>query len=372
MLYYTKSYTTQIRSVTPSASEMDIINQLSLERLEPEQVFIGRMALCNDQYDRRDERIPETYLKRFVDTVYGKSVLTGHNYGTDPVGRFFDAEVRKTSAGLEFVPTYYMLSDDALLPKIKSGVIKHVSVGFYPDIRVCDICNLDYDGWWTAEEDDPFCKHIKGREYEVDGQKVKCRVTYGGDVQKAEMVEGSFVWLGCQYGAETIAKGLDGREVDLSPEAKAAFLRGKGGSKIHAVGLALPAGVKREAPSDKEKAMEDTEKKAGGSADPKQEALAKSGQKYRERIFANIKRCYAACDMEATGLAIVKALDRVDEIEELEGAETDAQKLFDEHVQPKSSAAPKEGEEKAPAGSESKALTLAASPMGGWPEGDYL
>lgn len=379
MLYY-KAFDTVIKAVTPTPSEMDLINSYALESLTPEQVFVGRMALCNDQYDRRHERIPESYLKRFVDTGVGKSVLTGHNYNTDPVGRFFDAEIRKTAGRLDYVPSYYMMSDDPLVPKIKAGIIKHVSVGFYPDIRICDLCEKDYDGWWNSDDDD-YCTHLKGREYEVNGQKVMCRVTYGGDVEKVEKVEGSFVWLGCQYGAETIAKGADGRALDIGPEAKRAFIlaRNAGESRVWALsaaGILLPDTEKRPpqgaAPTDKEKNVSDKERKEGESAasDPKQEALAKMGAAYKARILKSIETSYAACGMEATGKAIAKALEAVEDVDDLEQAEKDAQATFDAAHKPGGAGKPESKGDQA-AQDEAHKLTLAGSPMGGWEE-DYL
>lgn len=379
MLYY-KNFETTIKAVAPTTSEMDAINTYALDNLTPEQVFVGRMALCNDQYDRRHERLPESYLKRFVDTGVGKSVLTGHNYNTDPVGRFFDAEVRKSAGVLHYVPSYYMMSDDPLVPKIKAGIIKHVSVGFYPDLRLCDICGKDYDGWWNNDDDD-YCNHIKGREYEVEGKTVVARVTYGGDVEKVEKVEGSFVWLGCQYGAETIAKAADGRSLDIGPEAKRAFVlaRSAGESRVWALsaaGLVVPEAdtkrsVEKPAPPKEEKNVRDNENKDGTNAasDPKQEALAKMGAAYRARILKSIETRYSAAGMEATGKTIAKALESVEDVEALEAAEKDAQSVHDAAHRPAGKSVPDSSGD-ASASREGE-LTLAKSPMGGWEE-DYL
>lgn len=323
MLVY-KSFESRIRKVSPSASDLDIINSgdYATETIEAESIFCGAMKLCNNQYDRSLERFPADYLKRFADTIVGKSVLKGHDYRQEPVGRFYDAEIRKGQGDhLDLVTSYYMMADDPMVPKIKAGVIKGVSVGFEPDKRICDIDGKDYDGWWNDPEDDDPCHHIVGREY--DGKKAT--ITYGGDSAKAEALEGSFVWLGCQYGAETI-----GQNTSLGPQAKSAFFaeRAKGGRLI-------PAGPS----TTKEKYMEDKDKKTPGGEDmtaeerAKQERLVKAGTAYQERLLKRIKTRYESMEMKETGEALATALANAP-IEDLEKAEENADALFEKAFGP--------------------------------------
>src|SRR5678809_578887 len=179
---FMKSLDAGIIKVEVGDHDMQAINQQATEPLEATQVYAGRMALCNNQYDRAHERFPEGYLKRFAETIVGKSVLSGHDYRSLPVGRFYAAELQKTGGDrIDLVTRYYMLADDELVPKIRAGVVKGVSVGFQPDRRLCDLCGKDYDDWFfmpSDGEEDESCRHIAGRMYGEAGAKRRCTLTY--------------------------------------------------------------------------------------------------------------------------------------------------------------------------------------------------
>lgn len=366
MIFYKSQHDPQLLvKVTPDKGDLKQINALAIEPMSAEEVYCGSMALCNNQYDRAYERFPESYLKRFADTVVGKSVLSGHDYRSLPVGRFYDAELHQSKGDrLDLVTRYYMMADDALVPKIKAGVVKGVSVGFQPDKRICDLDGKDYDGWWNDPEDEEPCFHIAGRAY--DG--TRSTVTYGGDETLVSADEGSFVWLGCQYGAETVARG-----VNLSPEAKGAYLtaRESGRERVWALSAAQlwqPPSVNQEMsgsnsgrlvptagsggrpsrPPAKEKAMgEKDEKGAGGGEKPgvteaeflRLKSEAEAGQRYRERMLDRIKTRYAASNLEETGAAIAEGLKSAS-IESVEKAEADAEKLFERHHAPAGAGVP--------------------------------
>lgn len=356
-----KAFLASITKVTPSGPDMDAINDLAIEKQEPEQLYCGTMHLANDQRDRSFEKFPLDYLKKFAETIVGKSVMTGHNYRELPVGRFYDAEVHKVKGVNHLIPSYFMMSDDDLVPRIKAGVIKGVSIGFEPDKRLCDICQKDYDGWWNDMDDDDPCFHIAGREYEVDGAKVVAEITYGGDVEKVEAVEGSFVWLGCQYGAETV-----GGKNSIGPQAKSAFFadvrrHGKVWA-MNAAGLVVPEGGAPPALSSKEKQMGEKLEDKGNekTPDPKLEALVKAGERYKARMLETIKTRYDACGMEGTGAAIVAALKDAD-AETVEAAEKDAQKVFDERHAPKGVGVPDSAGD---ASAQEEARKILSSPQG--------
>lgn len=310
----------RIRKVVPTDGDLELIERsmLSGETFNPEDFFIGRMSLANTLYDRSGERFPESYLQRFAATLPGKGVMIGHDYTREPAGRFFTAKVDGGADGHELVPSYYLLNSDPLTAKVKAGIANYVSIGFNPDIRICDIDGKDYDGWWKGEEDP--CAHIALREY--DGQLA--RVTYGGDVQKAEALEGSFVWLGCQYGAQTM-----GANQVLSPRAKAAFFEDH--SKTHLWAPGNLVGLRYEPPFDlaasnaaiiqtlKEKAMPpDIEKGAPPRGDgpppeakltPEQERLIALGSEYVKFAQEHVKSRYAACKQERTGERLARAME---------------------------------------------------------------
>lgn len=287
-----------LKAVTLSDVDMANINRYALEPLQPSDIYAYQMHLANDQYDREDERFPPEMLQRFAETLPGKSVMRGHDYSTAPAGRIYDAEVRKDSGtgGHRLLVKAFLDADGDLTPLVKKGIAGHVSIGFQPDQRICDLCGKDYDGWYRGSyggtsdsPDSEPCTHIKGRMY----NGVKATVTYGGDMNKVEGLEASHVWLGCQYGATTtrgtLAAGRKAAHFDALADA------GKGDDM-----------------DDREKAAaKQREDDLKGEVE-RLKALAADGQKYRDWQRAEIARLYSSLGEEKAGAAMVAALKDAD------------------------------------------------------------
>lgn len=291
-----KSFAIAGKATEPTDDELAAINQFALEPVSKADVYVVPMRLCNDQLDRSDERFPVSYLNRFAETLPGKSLMRGHDYWSEPVGRFFDAEVRPSqdAAGNYVFAKAYMDANGPSTQSVRLGISKGVSIGFQPDKRFCDLCGKDYDAWYYARDgDEQPCNHIKGRLY----NGVKCTLTYGGDTQKVEALEGSLVWLGCQYGAETSRNSAPGHYARKEHYVKA---------------LADDAGGKGDPMDEKEKAAaQATERELRAEID-RLSPLAEDGQKYREWQKAEIARLYTSMGEEAAGAALVKALENSD------------------------------------------------------------
>lgn len=292
-----KACESHVKAVSPDATQtaLDAINtKYALQPLAPEDVFLGQMHLANTQYDRSDERFPKSYLDRFAQTLPGKSVMTSHDYGQVPVGRFYDAEVRKDAqnGGHYLHAKFYLAANGPVTDSVRMGIAKDASIGFQPDKRMCDICGKDYDGYYKSysdapQADDDPCMHIKGRMY--GGQKAT--VTYGGDLNNVEAQEGSLVWLGCQRGAMTTR----GAAADARKAA-------------HCHSLAT-AGSKEEMMDEKAAKAREDELKAEIE---RLKALAADGQKYRDWQKAEIARLYSSLGEEKAGAAMVAALKDAD------------------------------------------------------------
>lgn len=202
----------------PTATDLEMINELALEPLTADGVYVRRMALANDQIDRDFERFSRGVLKQFSDTLPGKSVLIGHDHSSAPIGRFYKAEALRAVDGVvNLVGSWYApVTDENAHDRasIDSGVWSNVSIGFRWDTLVCDLCGTDYR--------DPACPHILGQQYPVDGvvgqdlatlvmtedgNSVTATATYRG---KAEALEGSVVYLGAQFGAEMVKAKMIG------------------------------------------------------------------------------------------------------------------------------------------------------------------
>jgi hypothetical protein len=181
----------------PETVPPDLLKQIERYAGEPvpaDQVLVRYARLANDQLDRSHERFPLEYLHRFKETMAGKSLLPGHDRSQVPLGIWLEGEVEKDEAGVSHLRVpFYMDARSEMARRVRLGIAKKVSISFKAPERTCDLCGQTYDGQNGCENG-----HRKGQSY--DGKL--CTVTYSGDPRRVEAMEGSLVWLNCQYGAE--------------------------------------------------------------------------------------------------------------------------------------------------------------------------
>lgn len=180
--------------------------------------------LANNIMDRDAERISLPVLKSFAKSIVGKSKLNNHNWGGDTgEGRFYDAKLIKYSDVEEFkstlgfvpyknfdkhlekvldlegglywfAPKFFMhiIDGDAII-RLKAGVTSPMSIGFrYP--MLVDVKDENGALLW--------------REYR------------NSDEQEAEALEGSNVFLGAQYGAQSKSYSFDAEDSGAKTEVK--------------------------------------------------------------------------------------------------------------------------------------------------------
>ena len=200
-----KHFETEQSVIKAEAPDLAAIRKYALRELTADEVFTGAMKLCHDRYDRTHERFTKAYLDRFAETLPGKSVMPGHDYSALPLGRFYAASVVPDSEGHHLKVSYYLPKDSPLVRQIELGVLRDVSIGFQAGRRNCDLCEK---AWDFSHE------HMPGQQY--DGKT--CTVTYcETEAHKAEAMEGSFVWLGAQPGAEAVAMAAKSGTVLINP-----------------------------------------------------------------------------------------------------------------------------------------------------------
>jgi hypothetical protein len=315
----TKLYSGEHHKETPGTHDLEVINRYALEpgSLTADDVFVGRVRLCNDQYDKAHERFPLPVLERFAETAPGKPVLRGHNQRQEPAGRFFDAETVKDAAGVtHVVARYYLSANDPLTSKVKAGIVRDVSIGAAAVQRTCDLCGEDFDS--------DACKHMPGVEYEGK----PCTITYSGDPSGYETKEGSFVVEGCQWGAETI------RSFETLTAEKAARLTETTGTKAEGDPMppeVTPAAAAPDGLTAEKAALLNTELGELKKWKAESEPLVADGKAYREFLLAEIKRKYSVCEMEQTGIAIANSLAGAT-AETLKAAESEASKLMNQRL----------------------------------------
>ena len=192
------------RGTTPTAKQLAQINELTRRPFTADELYIGSVMLANDQVDRSYEWFTPAVLKQFAKTIVARNLEMGHEYRMNPPqGLFFDASVVKEGDVNWLKCWYYMPKTDAnehTRAMLDAGVYRYSSIGFAPADgadnsewdMICDLCGKSY-------LDMTECQHFAGTKYGERGENVTCTVHYEG---KWQAVEGSIVYLGCQYDAE--------------------------------------------------------------------------------------------------------------------------------------------------------------------------
>lgn len=180
---------------------MNLVNEHTLEDLSEEDVYLFKVAACDNDIDRDFERFDDEALEEMASLMRGRTFIKDHRRESDnQVARIYDCEVQAvegetTSDGKQLkqlVVKCYMLATESnaqLISEIKAGIKKEVSVSFMPNVIKCSICGTD-----NRVE---YCRHYWGKEY--DGQV--CHFTFQEIVDAYEL---SFVAVPAQKNAGTV------------------------------------------------------------------------------------------------------------------------------------------------------------------------
>ncbi len=167
------------------------INQLTLQKLTAEQVYVFRMVACDNQVDRDCERFSDQVLQDMSIKFTGKPVIFDHNWSASKqTARVFDGTVEEVGQVKRLVLSCYMLNNStnaSLISAISGGILKECSIGVAVAMKVCSICGAEYDS----------CTHQKRQTY--DGNL--CHVVLD---QLEDVYEVSFVAVPAQREAGII------------------------------------------------------------------------------------------------------------------------------------------------------------------------
>ena len=185
----------------PTAVQLEAINALAKSELNPEQVYVFSLRLCDDQVDRDGERFDTGVLPHLAKLFIGKTGIVDHKWNAgNQIARIFQTEVVKEER-VSYIKAWAYIrrggAADEIIADIEAGIKKEVSVGCAMGRAVCSVCGSDYG----------TCGHQKGEHY--DGQ-VCCAVLK----EPMDAYEFSFVAVPAQREAGVL-KGFGGKTVSL-------------------------------------------------------------------------------------------------------------------------------------------------------------
>jgi hypothetical protein len=163
-----------------AAADIDQINQFSVKKLSPEEVYCFSVAMCDNDIDRDLQRFTNKTLEGLAPLFVGKTVISDHSWKSgNQIGRIYDTFVQKTAeqnqAGeplRQLVGKVYMLNSEdnrPVIDAIEAGILKEVSVGVSVKNRSCSLCgekmHFDWVSWTMQCEN----KHVLGETYPEKG-----------------------------------------------------------------------------------------------------------------------------------------------------------------------------------------------------------
>jgi hypothetical protein len=202
-----------VKGLEITDGEMAKINALTIKELSADDVFIFKVAMCDNEIDRDFEYFPADTLKEMAELFKGKTVISDHKRtASNQVARIYDTELVKTGeyslSGenyTQLVAKCYMLRNDStadLIASIEAGITKEVSVSCAIKSAICSICGTD--------NRETYCKHWNGETY--DGEV--CYFALKGALDAYEL---SFVAVPAQPKAG-ITKSYGGKEPEEKQE----------------------------------------------------------------------------------------------------------------------------------------------------------
>ena len=147
---------------TPNQVQMAAINAHARTELDPEQVYVFALRLCDDQVDRDMERFDTAALPDLAKMFIGKTGVVDHRWSSDAqVARIFATQVIREE-GVSYIKAWAYIrrggNTEEIIADIEAGIKKEVSVGCAMGWSSCSICGGEYG----------TCGHQKGEYY--DGQ----------------------------------------------------------------------------------------------------------------------------------------------------------------------------------------------------------
>lgn len=126
-----------------------------------DSLYYWDAEISNDLLDSHFTHMSESTLKNYAeDATRGVAFLKGHDWRSLPIGYSIEGLFEGGDAKKRVVASFYTdtaIAEAAdLVHRMKSGLLRDVSVGFHGGRAICDLCGQEF---WD-------CRHFPGLKYE--------------------------------------------------------------------------------------------------------------------------------------------------------------------------------------------------------------
>lgn len=148
---------------------LETIRQRGLDIPSEQELFFFDAEISNSLLDSYFTHMSESTLRNYAqDAARGVAFLRGHNVHELPVGYSISGQLESAGEKLRVVAGFYTVrglpETNDLILRMKSGLLRDVSVGFTGGQMNCDICGEEF---WD-------CRHMPGLKYdEKSGNTVR-------------------------------------------------------------------------------------------------------------------------------------------------------------------------------------------------------
>jgi hypothetical protein len=201
-----------IRAQVSTDELLDMAKRVAMDPtvFETNAPFFGRASISTGKVDSYFTRMLPSSLQNYAaEAAEGRSVLTGHNHsslgvGYSLTGTFSGGSGENARVESDFYSIQGLPDTDDAITRIRAGLVRDTSIGFYGGDIICSICDRSWMDW--------DCFHIPGLTYLFDPKDPESdRATAIGLVDGAHLAEYSLVFDGSTPGCGLIKAY---REVD--------------------------------------------------------------------------------------------------------------------------------------------------------------
>lgn len=258
-------------------NDISLINAYARKELKKEDVYTFSVILCDNEVDRDFEVFSVNALEKLNKLFVGKTGIFDHDArANNQCARIYSCEVKTDGSRLTELGEIYTYleakayvprSEEEIIEKIESGILKEVSVSCSVAKAYCSVCGKEN------------CKHIKGKKY---ANKRAVRILDDA----FDAYEFSFVAIPAQRNAG-VKKSYKGVNINMSENIKNTDIIEKLKGAQEEISLSV---------SEAEKLF----------------GLCEMGRAYREKLERGIAKCFRVTSPELDGETIGKMAENLD------------------------------------------------------------